>query len=265
MEKSKSGTDGDIRVQAVVNGLLGGKSREELAVELGYANHRSMDMLMRRNNYVWDAKKNRYYQPGEIKPTAQESSQRDTKAEKVCQLFTQGLDAKKVAELAGFPDHREMANFMRGKGYVWDAEENSYGIIGKSALVPGDPSQIPTSRQCRQSRQSDGDTLADWQQYLPYLEWLQDNIELLDTLLTNSDGTATTDGNLGTDGVIPRYAVPGVFITKSVHMSNQLDQLIRDFSTERNISQRDIVAAALIEFFRKYGYRKQIDTLLSAR
>ena len=54
-------------------------------------------------------------------------------------------------------------------------------------------------------------------------------------------------------GTIPRYALPGVVVTKSVHMVNPLDMMVRDFSREKNVPQRDIFAAALLEFFRKYG------------
>ena len=72
---------------------------------------------------------------------------------------------------------------------------------------------------------------------------LQKNKEkLVDMLIPQSDA-----------GTIPRYALPGVVVTKSVHMVNPLDMMVRDFSREKNVSQRDIFAAALLEFFRKYG------------
>jgi hypothetical protein len=36
-----------------------------------------------------------------------------------------------------------------------------------------------------------------------------------------------------------------------VHMVNTLDQMAREFSKEKNISQRDLFEVALIEFFQK--------------
>jgi hypothetical protein len=63
---------------------------------------------------------------------------------------------------------------------------------------------------------------------------------------------------------MPRYVVPGIFITKSVHMSNQIDQMVRDFSADKNISQRDIFEVALIEFFKKYGYDKEVEIMLAS-
>lgn len=63
-------------------------------------------------------------------------------------------------------------------------------------------------------------------------------------------------------GQIPRYAVPGIPVTKSIYMKNQLAQLVTDFSKEKNIKQNDIVEAALIEYFKKYGYKSEVETLL---
>ncbi len=45
-------------------------------------------------------------------------------------------------------------------------------------------------------------------------------------------------------------------------MTNTLDQMVRDFSKEKNINQREIFEVALIEFFQKYGYAREVETLL---
>jgi hypothetical protein len=63
-------------------------------------------------------------------------------------------------------------------------------------------------------------------------------------------------------GTIPRFIVPGVAKTKTVQMMNTIEQLVVDFSREKNISQRELFEVALIEFFRKYGYEQEIDRLL---
>lgn len=44
-------------------------------------------------------------------------------------------------------------------------------------------------------------------------------------------------------------------------MTNTLDQLVRDYSREKNISQRDVFTVALIDFFRRYGYEREVETL----
>lgn len=46
-------------------------------------------------------------------------------------------------------------------------------------------------------------------------------------------------------------------------MVRELDLLVRSFSQERNITQREIFEVALIEFFRRYGYAQEVQRLLS--
>ncbi|UTW68535.1 hypothetical protein KHA80_13110 [Anaerobacillus sp. HL2] len=46
-------------------------------------------------------------------------------------------------------------------------------------------------------------------------------------------------------------------VTKSVHMSNQLDQMVRDYSSEKNIAQRDIFEIALVRFFLEFAMREK--------
>lgn len=77
--------------------------------------------------------------------------------------------------------------------------------------------------------------------YLPLLKMLKENQDKLSNLL-----------KVPCDfGKIPRYLIPGTFICKTVHMVNTLDQMAREFSKEKNISQRDLFEVALIEFFQK--------------
>lgn len=44
---------------------------------------------------------------------------------------------------------------------------------------------------------------------------------------------------------------------------NTIEQLVVDFSKEKNISQRELFEVALIEFFRRYGYEQEVERLLS--
>jgi hypothetical protein len=45
-------------------------------------------------------------------------------------------------------------------------------------------------------------------------------------------------------------------------MSNHLDQMIRDFSDEMNITQKEIFEIAMIDFLKKYGYHKEVNVML---
>jgi hypothetical protein len=87
---------------------------------------------------------------------------------------------------------------------------------------------------------------------LPLLEYLEDNKDQLKHLLQTTDSKQ-----------IPHYNFQGGnTITKSVSISSNLDQLIRDFAKEMGVSQRVIFEVALIQFMERYGYARQVKRLL---
>lgn len=44
-------------------------------------------------------------------------------------------------------------------------------------------------------------------------------------------------------------------------MCYTLSELVKEFSKEKNISQREIFEVVLIEFLRKYGYENEVNAL----
>lgn len=66
----------------------------------------------------------------------------------------------------------------------------------------------------------------------------------------------------GSGGQIPQYTIPGVAKTKTVQMIHSLDQMVTDFAKEKNMTQRDVFEVALIEFFKRFGYERQVEVLL---
>lgn len=60
----------------------------------------------------------------------------------------------------------------------------------------------------------------------------------------------------------PRYAVPGLVRTKAIYMSDMIAKLAGEFSKEKNVTQREIMEAAPIEYLQRYGFKKEIETLL---
>lgn len=78
--------------------------------------------------------------------------------------------------------------------------------------------------------------------------------ELQVLLVTNRDSLQDLIGSSVATGQILHFMLQGTLVIKSVHMSNTLDQMARDFSKEKNITQRVIFEIALIEFFQKYGF-----------
>ncbi|UYO62401.1 hypothetical protein LNN31_16675 [Acetobacterium wieringae] len=82
---------------------------------------------------------------------------------------------------------------------------------------------------------------------------LQNKERLITLLMPQSDGT------------VPKYAVPRTTKTQSLYMSELLVRLMKEFCDSRNLKQRDVVDAALIEYFKRYGYQREVDKLLQKR
>ncbi|MGD8190310.1 hypothetical protein ACQCN2_10040 [Brevibacillus ginsengisoli] len=260
----------DERVNEILRGMAEGKSRDDLAVELGYKNYKTLDIYMRRKNFSWDRERQKYI------PTYSRLDKKDieisltssSKVATVISLFKkEGADAKVIAKRLGFANHRDMANYMKSKGYKWSSEERNYlkeyGQIqdeDKTLLANSDDSApiLPRKETLEapvpSQRFSEGirTELSQVERFMPLLEILERNRDrLVDLIVPGAEG-----------GKVPRYVVPGIFVTKSVHMTNTLDQMVREYSKEKNISQRDIFTVALIEFFRRYGYEREVETLL---
>jgi hypothetical protein len=249
----------DEKVNEILRGLTIGKTREELAEEAGNSSWKSIDMYMRRHNFTWDSHKKNYVPKQE--PIKQEVTADSSKAGHVISLLSkEGADVRSVAERIGFKNHRELAHYMNVKGYVWDSDINNYikqvGEITQKVEDhdTGNAEKESPSHTSNVKGLSKGNVELDsLERFLPLLEMLDKHRErLLDFIVPTSQ-----------TGVIPRFVVPGVAKTKTVHMMNTLEQLVVDFSREKNISQRELFEVALLEFFKKYGYEQEVERLLS--
>lgn len=258
----------DDKVKVIIRGLTEGKSREELAEQLKYTTYKSLDIYMRRKNFRYNSD-NQMYEPlvEEKKDTHIPSSSRVM--EIISLLSKEDNDPKSVAKRLGFKSHIEMADYLKVKGYVYDSEQNNYvkrtGKIDdeiEENLIDNDnnnykDNEVSLSKSLtkngRQSIPRSEGNSESLEEYFPVLDILLKNKEKLIDLLTPQLDT----------GNIPRYSIGGTFVTKSVHMSSNLDAIIRDFSREKGINQRGIFEVALIEFFKKYGYEAEAETLIS--
>lgn len=255
----------DERVNEILRGMVEGKTRDELAKELGHKNYKTLDIYMRRKNFMWDRFKQAYVpihtstEKWDPSKDLMKSSMEST----ILSLFQkEGADAKTIAKRMGFQDHRELATYMRAKGYKWCSDTKNY-VKEYGKLDEQERKYIESELQVMEHslEEQEGPSITNragrtpsdqLDQYLSLLELLERNRgRLIDLIVPGSES-----------GKVPRYAVPGVFVTKSVHMTNTLDQLVREYSKEKNISQRDIFAVALIEFFKRYGYEREISTLI---
>lgn len=80
------------------------------------------------------------------------------------------------------------------------------------------------------------------------MEGLEKYLPLLHFLYENRDGLYQLIFGIKEDGKIPRYAVPGIVKTKAVYMNNTVAKLAAEFSKEKNITQREVMETALIEY-----------------
>jgi hypothetical protein len=260
----------DERVKEILRGLAQGKTRDELAVAFGHKNYKSLDMHMRRRNFTWDRHRQTYV-PEFCRFETEgfnDGPPPSTKVANVLSFFEkEDADPRVIAKQLGFSDHRELASYMKGKGYEWSTEKKNYvrkvGIVEKTeaAAVEEKDVGVADGGAAASKRQADSVCYvqepgsSDLSRFLPLLEMLEKNKDrLFGLILPGADG-----------GKVPRYVVPGVLMTKSVHMPNTLDNLVKEYAREKNISQRDIFQVALIDFFRRYGYEREIDTLLGER
>ncbi|MFJ8263014.1 hypothetical protein ACIQ4I_13855 [Rummeliibacillus sp. NPDC094406] len=244
----------DERVQEILRGLTQGKTREELAKKFGHKSYKTLDMYMRRRNFEWGSAKENY----KLAISKKETAVVDTsKAYRIIQLIDQQeeLDLQRVALLNGFDSYKELAAYMGANHYSWSSEHSNYvkQTVFENQLLEGNPPNVSSEPSMSTLPTMTINTKeVGWAEYLPLLKMLKNNeLRLLNLLQP-----------YGTGGQIPRYTIPGVAKTKTVQMIHSLDQMVTDFAKEKNMTQRDVFEVALIDFFKRYGYEKQVEVLL---
>lgn len=242
----------DRQVNQILQLLEEGIDRAEIAEKLGYSNPMSLDNYMRRRNFSWDSRQKNFV------PAAERYSGKGqdnllqlhgtSKAALIISLFDQGeSDPKDIARQAGIDSYKEMANYMKKKGYEWDVAKGNYVKMSKDKL---------------QANQTDGN-LAQLSSNAAVAEALQNIIPFLKNIQNMENPQVQSQVNIEEAQNIPRYKVKGQYTTKGMRMAIAIDELTRRYSLERNISQREILEVALIEFFKRYGYRDEIENYLN--
>ena len=241
----------DKQVDLILKRLEEGFNREEIAQELNYSNPISLDNYMRRKNFSWDSRANNFV-PAVEKYSAKG---RDnmlplrgvSRVDQIISLFDQGeADPRDIAIQTGFNNHKEMAKYMASKGHEWDARSQTYKKIKARSSDKAKSGLAELGSSIESEEMKDAiDAPKGIESIIPYLQsMIQQN------MLGNDQQNTQT---------MPRYMVKGTLGTKTVHMANTLDHLVKTYSKEHNVSQREIFEIALIEFFQKYGYRDELD------
>jgi hypothetical protein len=231
--------------------MLKFKTRDEVAKEFNYKNYKSLDMYMRRKNFAYDSQEGQYFPMQNIIEKPDPKSYAPSKVVSIISAFEEeDTDPKVVAKKEGFKDHLEMAEYMKAKGYEWNIYKNNYvKTVGR--IEDEENVVAPRLESINQSATSGGlqEGIAE---YLPFLRFLYEKRDDIYQLLS---GTRE-------DGQIPRYAVPGMVKTKAIYMNDTIAKLAGEFSKEKNITQREVMEAALVEYLMKYGFKREVEALL---
>ena len=175
------------------------------------------------------------------------------KVQRVIERFARGSsDPRVFARGLGFTDHRDMADYMRSQGYTWSAEIRNYTREGSPSPVV--VSKARTATPVTAGPAGGGDISDEnLERFLPVLSLLENHLDQLAELLEPPAGA------------LPRYTIFGAARTKSVYMSDGLDQLVVEFSKEKQVSQREVVEGALVEYLSRHGYEEEIAALLKGK
>ncbi|MCY6355110.1 hypothetical protein [Clostridium sp. ZS2-4] len=252
----------------IIKSLFSGKTRDDLAKEFNHKNYRTLDMFMRRRGYFWDSNKQNYLlKPAEAPKIEMTSS--TFKVEKIISLFAAGLEPIEIAKKVGMKDHRTIAMYMKDKGYVWSSEKQNYVLLkGQQPEIDfmeddyEDEIAVNSTSNDFSLSHSD-DFLSDFHENPAKMDRFQKLIPMLEMIDRNKDKLAEIL-SINSGGTIPRYVVGGITITKSLCMSHNLAELIKEFSKEKNVSQREIFEVAIIEFLKKYGYEIEVNSLFTS-
>lgn len=250
--------ENDERIHSILTGLTAGKTRDELAKEYDHSTYKTLDIYMRRKGYRFDAHLQNYVPQLEVVPVQPDGS----KTSRIIQwLATNPEQLALSCQKFNFKDMGELAKYMGSKGYKWNSEINNYElepqIVASSEDVRNESSNddnlqsIETSSP--QPLHHTGIADAELAIYLPLLKMLSYNQDKLTELLQP----------YGNGSKIPRYTIEGMRAPKTMQIAHSLATMAKDFSEEKNVIQRDIFEVALIDFFRKYGYEKEIAQMLN--
>jgi hypothetical protein len=201
---------------------------------------------MRRRNFKWDREKKTYV-PKETRISHMKNENLYSgKVSRIINAFNEGKDPKTVATEFGFKSHKELAAYMTKKGYEWNVNEGNY-VRKSGAIIDEDSADKETTKTGDNNKEQLNGNEKQEIIYLIKTLYEKLNIKVEDSIVDK----------------VPRYLVKGIAKTKSVQMSHLLHQLLEDYSYEKNITQRQIIETAIIDFFRKYGYKHEVDSLLS--
>lgn len=234
----------DEKMYLVQKLLKEGKPKFKAARAIGYQGVDGLDRYAKNMGYTWNVSIKNY----ELADSADTIDNPSERIIKVLSMVEKGINLNDIAKYFRMKSSEELANYMKSKGYIWDIEQDNY--IKKSTLIH-DNDDIGNNQEGYESANAvhNGEEEND----VDIIKLLQANRgKLIEILSTKSYK------------VIPRYLLKGMPVTKGFFISVEIDRLIKDFSREKNILQKDIIQTALIEFFQKYGFEQEVNAVLKS-
>ncbi len=231
------------RIEEIQFLLAAGKTRVEVAKEIGYSDVSCLYRFASKNSLKWNYDKKNYDAIGNdgrpIEAIKTPIDNPNGKESRIIQMFKDRMDGREIAKKLRFINYQALADHMQSKGYIWSNSKKNY--IKESIKVKFEQEEVKT-------KDIEQNNVEPLNKYNAMLEMIYKNQDRLKEIFNLEEESST----------IPRYILSGVVITKSLNIINTLDQLVREFSQEKNISQKQIVEVALIEFLRKYGYSNEV-------
>ena len=242
----------ELKIQRILELCKAGNNRHEVAKILVYKDYKGLHAYMQRHQYTWNDSIQSYQPLKEYqKQLKTERVLRkfedgaSSKPARIISMFSKKLEARDIAKKLGYESHKVMAVYMKSRGYTWNVEMGNYE---RDSNIVVDEDEANEAQDIGIAGQE-----ANGTRYFDILELLDSKKERLMELLNSYSND---------DMAMPRYVIGGLCVTKSVHMVTGLDLLIREYSTEKNISQKDMFQIAMIEFLKRHGYKREVEALI---
>jgi len=228
----------DEKMYLVQKLLNEGKPKFKVARAVGYNGVDGLDRYAKSMGYTWNVSTKNY----ELKDSTKTVENPSERIMKILSMVEKGIDLSDIAKYFRMKGSEELAEYMKTKGYTWSVEKGNY--IKKSIVFNENESN------------KDAFEGAD-------AEYNNNDVDIIKLLQANR-GKLIEILSYKSHKVIPRYLLKGMPVTKGFFISVEIDRLIKDFSREKNILQKDIIQTALIEFFQKYGFEQEVNAVIKS-
>lgn len=249
----------DKQESQILNELEKGETRETLYKKYGYSSVRTMDAFFRRRGFI--IKNGKYIKRSSYRNNMlnQISGEIPFRAQMIAEKFKKDgilADPTAIAATFGFENYIEMNTYMRNNNMFYNSSTKTYEphytkAINTMSESPENNEKISLARELIE-KDSTEDGIS---KYYSLLSFLYENKERLIDLLSPALN----------DNTPKRYLIPGSKKVKSIYLSKGLSAIIDDFSYTKNISIRELVEGAVIEYLIKYGYKSEIEILMSQK